>query len=104
MESSDLGTCLGRHAGALTANGALGGGLCVVLGVFFIGAAFFGLSPLAVLFGLGLLAAGVWMIRGAIAWLRVSVDVYERGLVYVVRSEPLVVPWSAIRSVTVRSV
>jgi hypothetical protein len=106
MPAPELGASLSKHRGGLTAQPIFGGGLCVLLGLFFVGAAFTGLKnpPLAVLVGLGMLAGGVWMIRGAIAWLRVSVELCERGLVYTVGIEPYVCHWAQVTNVTVRSV
>jgi hypothetical protein len=104
MPAPDLGATLSRHQGGLTAQPIFGGGLCVVLGLFFAAGPFIGLknAPLAVLVGLGMAGAGVWMIRGAIAWTRVAVELHERGLVYITGGESFVCPFGNVANVTVR--
>ena len=106
MPAPDLGKAISQHRGGLTAQGIFGGGLCVALGIFFVIAAFTGLKnpPVAVLVGLGFAGAGVWMIRGAIAWTRVSVELHERGLIYTTGGETFACPFTEDANVTVTTV
>ena len=106
MPAPDLGKTVSTHRGGLTAQGIFGGGLCVALGLFFVFGAFTGLknAPVAALVGLGFAAGGIWMIRGALAWTGVVVELRERGLVYMSGGESFACPFGEVANVTVRSV